>query len=194
MGRLRAIELEAASEMRWSARVGEIRRSRGWYVFEREGFRTPNEFGYASDGYRLQIVTAGRPGYAPTLSGSTPCFPGDIATDGIPLSNRCRFHLMPACLAASASHAAAPADRSCNWGSSAHGEPGVVGHLSPGPVKSQPRLTPTAPFPDLGGAESVFGPPMWRMNCSFAHFASTSNSLSMARSFAALVNMFATHE
>ncbi|BBZ06870.1 hypothetical protein MDOR_10390 [Mycolicibacterium doricum] len=64
--------------------VGDIWRSWGWYVYERDGFRTPNEFGYGPDGYRLQIVTAGRPGYAPTLSGSSPCFPGEIAADGIP--------------------------------------------------------------------------------------------------------------
>ena len=65
-------------------RTGDIWRSWGWYVFERDEFRKPNEFGYGPDGYRMQIVTAGRPGYAPTLSGSSPCFPADIARDDVP--------------------------------------------------------------------------------------------------------------
>jgi hypothetical protein len=64
-------------------RVGDIWRAWGWYVYERDGFRKPNEFGYAPDGYRMQIVTAAQPGYAPTLSASTPCFPATIATDGV---------------------------------------------------------------------------------------------------------------
>jgi hypothetical protein len=62
---------------------GDIWRSWGWYVYERDGFRQPNEFGYGPDGYRLQIVTAGRPGYPPTLSASSPCFPGNIASSDI---------------------------------------------------------------------------------------------------------------
>ena len=40
----------------------------GWYVYERDGFREPNEFGYAPEGYRMQIVAAAKPGYAPTLT------------------------------------------------------------------------------------------------------------------------------
>lgn len=65
-------------------RTGDIWRSWGWYVYERDGFRQPNEFGYGPDGYRMQIVTAGRPGYAPTLSASSPCFPAVTARDDIP--------------------------------------------------------------------------------------------------------------
>lgn len=65
-------------------RAGDIWRSWGWYVYQRDGFRQPNQFGYSPDGYRLQIVTPGRPGYPPTLSGSTPCFPAAIAHDGVP--------------------------------------------------------------------------------------------------------------
>lgn len=65
-------------------RVGDVWRSWGWHVFEREGFRKPNEFGYGKDGYRMQIVTGGRPGYPPTLSGSSPCFPANIAREDIP--------------------------------------------------------------------------------------------------------------
>jgi hypothetical protein len=63
--------------------VGDVWRAWGWYVYERDGFRKPNEFGYGPDGYRMQIVTAGKPGFAPTLSASTPCFPAGIAKDGV---------------------------------------------------------------------------------------------------------------
>jgi hypothetical protein len=66
-------------------KTGDIWRSWGWYVIERDGFRKPNQFGYSADGYRLQIVTAGREGYSPTLEGSTPCFPGDLARNDIPV-------------------------------------------------------------------------------------------------------------
>lgn len=38
--------------------VGDVWRSWGWYVFERDGFTKPNEFGYGPDGYRLQIEAA----------------------------------------------------------------------------------------------------------------------------------------
>lgn len=65
--------------------TGDVWRQWGWYVYERDGFRTPNQFGYAPDGYRMQIVAAGKPGYAPTLSASTPCFPAAVAQDGIPV-------------------------------------------------------------------------------------------------------------
>jgi hypothetical protein len=65
-------------------KTGDIWRSWGWYVFERDGFRQPNEFGYGPDGYRMQIVTAGRPDYPPTLSASSPCFAGGIVRDDIP--------------------------------------------------------------------------------------------------------------
>jgi hypothetical protein len=40
------------------ASVGDIWKEWGWYVFERDGFDKPNRFGYAPDGYRLQIVAA----------------------------------------------------------------------------------------------------------------------------------------
>ena len=67
-------------------RAGDVWREWGWYVFERDGFRQPNQFGYGPDGYRLQIVAAGKPGYAPTLSASTPCFPGAIAQIAVPFA------------------------------------------------------------------------------------------------------------
>jgi hypothetical protein len=65
-------------------RTGDVWRQWGWYVYERDGFRKPNQFGYGPDGYRMQIVAAAKPGYAPTLSASTPCFPAAVARDGIP--------------------------------------------------------------------------------------------------------------
>ena len=65
------------------SKVGEIWRSWGWYVFERDGFTKPNQFGYGPDGYRLQIEAANPPSYPPTVQGSTPCFPGSIADDNI---------------------------------------------------------------------------------------------------------------
>ena len=64
-------------------RTGDVWRQWGWYVYERDGFRKPNQFGYGPDGYRMQIVAAAKPGYAPTLSASTPCFPATVAQDGI---------------------------------------------------------------------------------------------------------------
>ena len=65
------------------AKTGDIWRSWGWYVYERDGFEKPNQFGYAPDGYRLQIVATYPPDYPPTVSATSPCFPGDIARDDI---------------------------------------------------------------------------------------------------------------
>jgi hypothetical protein len=65
--------------------TGDIWRSWGWYVYERDGFRKPNEFGYSPDGYRIQIVTAARDGYPPTVQASSPCFSRQIARDDIPV-------------------------------------------------------------------------------------------------------------
>ena len=63
--------------------VGGIWRSWGWQVMERDGFRKPNQFGYGPDGYRLQIVTAARDGFPPTVQAVSPCFPGTLARDDI---------------------------------------------------------------------------------------------------------------
>lgn len=67
------------------AKVGDTWRSWGWYVVERDGFTKPNRFGYAPDGYRLQIEAAAQPGYPPAIQGSSPCYPGTIARDDIPI-------------------------------------------------------------------------------------------------------------
>lgn len=67
--------------------AGEIWRSWGWHVYEREDFPRPNRFGYGPDGYRLQIESSDPPGYPPTITGISPCFPGDVATDDIAVPN-----------------------------------------------------------------------------------------------------------
>ncbi|ORV44779.1 hypothetical protein AWC02_14775 [Mycolicibacter engbaekii] len=66
------------------AQTGEIWKSWGWYVIEREGFYKPNRFGYAPDGYKLQIMARYRPDQAPGLSGVSPCFPGDVPKERTP--------------------------------------------------------------------------------------------------------------
>jgi hypothetical protein len=60
------------------ALTGEIWKSWGWYVFERDEFRKPNRFGYAPDGYSLQIKAKAQAGYPPSLEGISPCFPGEL--------------------------------------------------------------------------------------------------------------------
>ena len=65
--------------------AGDAWRSWGWYVFERDDFPKPNQFGYAADGYRLQIESSTPPTAPPTISGISPCFPGDRASDDVPV-------------------------------------------------------------------------------------------------------------
>ncbi|BBY57015.1 LppA family lipoprotein [Mycolicibacterium sarraceniae] len=65
-------------------RVGNIWRAWGWYVVERDGYSKSNEFGYAPDGYRLQIESAPQPGCPPSVEASSPCSSGQIARDDIP--------------------------------------------------------------------------------------------------------------
>jgi len=66
------------------ALAGEVWKSWGWYVIERDGFYKPNRFGYGPDGYRLQIHAAALPGYPPTVQADTPCFPADLPDDRSP--------------------------------------------------------------------------------------------------------------
>lgn len=63
--------------------AGELWRRWGWQVVEREGFATPNRFGYSPDGYRLQIVAAGED-HPPVLQASSPCFPRPSVRDEVP--------------------------------------------------------------------------------------------------------------
>jgi hypothetical protein len=64
--------------------VGDIWKSWGWYVVERDHFYKPNRFGYAPDGYNLKIESRYSPGYPPALHGVSPCFPGDLPDDRSP--------------------------------------------------------------------------------------------------------------
>ncbi|WP_243858229.1 hypothetical protein [Mycobacterium sp. DL440] len=63
--------------------VGEVWRSWGWNVTERDEFRKPNQFGYGPDGYRLQIVSASPTSFPPTVGATSPCYPGTIARNDI---------------------------------------------------------------------------------------------------------------
>lgn len=61
--------------------TGDIWKQWGWQVMERDGFSKPNRFGYAPDGYVLQIESRPDPKFAPSLVGSSPCFPGNLRSD-----------------------------------------------------------------------------------------------------------------
>jgi hypothetical protein len=56
----------------------------GWYVIERDGFRKPNRFGYAPDGYILHIMAKDPVTDPPTLIADSPCFSGDLPKDRSP--------------------------------------------------------------------------------------------------------------
>ncbi|BCO34774.1 hypothetical protein [Mycobacterium heckeshornense] len=66
------------------SQIGDIWKRWGWQVIEREGFEKPNRFGYAPDGYVLQVKAAYPPTYPPTIIGSSPCFPSHLRKDGVP--------------------------------------------------------------------------------------------------------------
>jgi hypothetical protein len=63
--------------------TGDTSRSWGWYVYQRDGFEKPDQFGYAPDGYHLQIVAAFPLDYPQTVSATSPCFGGEFARDDI---------------------------------------------------------------------------------------------------------------
>ena len=65
------------------AQVGDIWKSWGWWVFERDGMYKPNRSGYSPDGYELHIGVPGLPG-PPNITGTSPCFAHDIARDDLP--------------------------------------------------------------------------------------------------------------
>jgi hypothetical protein len=65
------------------AEVGDIWKTWGWWVFERDGMYKPNRSGFSPDGYELHIGVPGLPG-PPSITGSSPCFPHDIARDDLP--------------------------------------------------------------------------------------------------------------
>lgn len=66
------------------AQTGELWRQWGWDVIERDGFPTPNRFGYAPDGYVLQIKARDDLTQPPSVIGLSPCFPGDLQVEGMP--------------------------------------------------------------------------------------------------------------
>lgn len=63
--------------------TGQIWEKWGWDVLERDGFNKPNRFGYSPDGYTLQIQARPDPTQAPSLIGSSPCFPGDLRSHDV---------------------------------------------------------------------------------------------------------------
>jgi hypothetical protein len=65
------------------AQAGDIWKQWGWQVIERDGFSKPNRFGYAPDGYILQIEARPDPKYPPSLIGLSPCFSGHLRQNGI---------------------------------------------------------------------------------------------------------------
>jgi hypothetical protein len=66
------------------AQLGDIWKSWGWYVIERDGFRKPNRFGYSPNGYILQILAKDPVTDPPTLKADSPCFSGDLRDDRSP--------------------------------------------------------------------------------------------------------------
>lgn len=62
--------------------IGDIWKSWGWWVFERDGTYKPNRSGFSPDGYELQIAVPAVPG-PPSIIGNSPCFPRDLARDDI---------------------------------------------------------------------------------------------------------------
>lgn len=66
-----------------AARIGDVWQRWGWRVLERDGFNRPNRFGYAPDGYSLHMVAAHASGHPPTITGVSPCFPGELVRNDI---------------------------------------------------------------------------------------------------------------
>lgn len=66
------------------SQTGELWKSWGWQVLERDGFDKPNRFGYAPDGYVLQIHASYPTTYPPSVVATSPCFPGNLRKDDTP--------------------------------------------------------------------------------------------------------------
>ncbi|WP_074377066.1 hypothetical protein [Mycobacteroides abscessus] len=81
---LRDVIVPAGTESaRIVAEIDEVWRRWGWQVLEREGFPKPNRFGYAPDGYVLQIKVRNDPIHSVSMIGTSPCFPGNLRRDDI---------------------------------------------------------------------------------------------------------------
>ena len=68
------------------AKVGDIWKSWGWGVEEREDDNKPNRYGRSPDGYSLSIMgyTGQFAGYPPSMTGGTPCFSPNLKDDHVP--------------------------------------------------------------------------------------------------------------
>lgn len=66
------------------SQIGDMWKSLGWQVIERDGFPKPNRFGYPPDGYSLQITARDDPSQAPSVIAVSPCFPGNLKDDSVP--------------------------------------------------------------------------------------------------------------
>ncbi|MGB3485289.1 MAG: hypothetical protein WBB07_24125 [Mycobacterium sp.] len=64
--------------------VGRVWESWGWEVIERDGYAKPNRFGYAPDGYVLQIAASYPPEYPPSIIAASPCYPGTLRNEDLP--------------------------------------------------------------------------------------------------------------
>ncbi|MCV7039204.1 hypothetical protein H7I58_10725 [Mycolicibacterium moriokaense] len=79
-------DVEPTAETDFGALIGqtgELWKSWGWQVLERDGFDKPNRFGYAPDGYVLQISARPDPTQPPSLIASSPCFPESRRDSGV---------------------------------------------------------------------------------------------------------------
>jgi len=64
------------------AQVGDVWKSWGWWVLQRDGMSKPNRSGFSRDGYELHIEVPAVPG-PPNITGTSPCFGHDIARDDL---------------------------------------------------------------------------------------------------------------
>lgn len=65
-------------------KTGDLWRSWGMEVMQRDGFEKPNQFGFPRDGYGVQIEAAYPADYPPLLTVVSPCFSGDLRQDDVP--------------------------------------------------------------------------------------------------------------
>jgi hypothetical protein len=67
--------------------IGDIWKSWGWWVFERDGTYKPNRSGYSPDGYELQVAVPAVPG-PPSIIGNSPCFPRELVREDLPFPTK----------------------------------------------------------------------------------------------------------
>lgn len=64
-------------------KLGEIWKSFGWSVDQRDGFPEPNRFATTSDGYRIHAIVGRPAGYPPVLVAGSFCYDGHLVEKGI---------------------------------------------------------------------------------------------------------------